>query len=132
MANRQIALRTASIFFSFWLLIALLIADFPPPPGFMIIVMILLGCALLVYLRVPVYANWRMGATRGAVVRVVRDGFVAGMFIALLFLFSAGEPSVSPPGLLDHLIWFSVLSGLGIGNAMAVYLFGTGPGRRSR
>ncbi len=129
MQTRHIALRSASIFLGLWLLLALLVADFPPPPGFVFILLILFACALLVYLRVPVYAGWRKEGISGALVKVARDGFVAGMVIALLSLLSPGETGVRP-GLADHLVWFGVLAVLGIGNALAVCFFATGAGRR--
>jgi len=56
--HQRTALRVAGVFLGTWLLLALAIADFPPP-GFVILVVILLACALLVYLRVPVYLRWR-------------------------------------------------------------------------
>ena len=75
--HQKTALRVARIFFGTWLLLALAIADFPPPPGFVILVMLLLACALLIYLRVPVYLRWRAEGAKGRVLRVGR-GRVAG------------------------------------------------------
>ena len=51
--------------------------------------------------------------------------------IALLSLFSAGEPSIRPE-LSDRLIGIGVLFGLGIGNALAAYAFGSWLHRRRR
>ena len=129
--HQKTALRAAGIFFGTWLLLALAIADFPPPPGFVIVVLILLACAVLVYLRVPVYLRWRAEGAKGRTLRVARDGFLGGGAIALLSLLSPGEPSIQP-GLSDHLIGMSVLIGLGMGNALAVYAFGSWLDRRRR
>jgi hypothetical protein len=120
-ARQKTALRTAVAFFGTWLLLALAIADFPPPPGFL--ALILLACALLVYLRVPAYLRWRAEGAQGRVLRVARDGFLAGGVIALLSLLSPGEPGIQP-GLSDRLIGISVLIGLGVVNALAAFAFG--------
>jgi hypothetical protein len=122
--HQSIAFRTAGVFFRSWLLLALAIADFPPPPGFVIVLLILLACALLVYLRVPVYPRWQAESATGRTLRVARDGLLGGGTIALLSLFSPGEPSIQPE-LSDRLIGIGVLFGLGIGNALAVYAFGS-------
>jgi hypothetical protein len=115
--HQRTALRVAGILFGIWLLLA--IADFPPPPGFAIVLLVLLACALLVYLRVPVYLRWQAEGANGRILRVARDGLLGGGAIALLSLLSPGEPSVQP-GLSDRMIGISVLTGLGIGNALVV------------
>jgi len=129
--HQSIALRTAGVFFGTWLLLALAIADFPPPPGFVIVLLILLACALLVYLRVPVYLRWRARGTKGRALRVARDGLLGGGAIALLSLFSPGEPSIQP-ALSDRLIGIGVLFSLGVGNALAADSFGAWIHRRRR
>ena len=129
--HQKTALRVAGIFFGTCLLLALAIADFPPPPGFVIVLLVLLACAVLVYLRVPVYLRWRAEGARGRILRVARDGLLGGGAIALLSLLSPGEPSVQP-GLSDRMIGISVLIGLGIGNALAAYAFGSWLYRRRR
>jgi len=130
-AHQKAALRAAGIFFGTWLLLALAAADFPPPRGFVIVVLILLACALLVYLRVPVYLRWRAEGSEKRVLRVARDGFLGGGAIALLSLLSSGEPSIQPT-LVDRLIGMGVLIGLGVGNALAAYAFGSWLHRRRR
>jgi len=130
-AHQKAALRAAGIFFGTWLLLALAAADFPPPRGFVIVVLILLACALLVYLRVPVYLRWRAEGSEKRVLRVARDGFLGGGAIALLSLLSSGEPSIQPT-LVDRLIGMGVLIGLGVGNALAAYAFGSWIFRRRR
>lgn len=129
--DQGIGLRTAGIFFGTWLLLALAIADFPPPSGFLILVLILLACALLIRLRVPVYLRWHAAGASRRILRVVRDGLLGGGAVAVLSLLSPGEPSIQP-GLSDRLIGFSVLIGLGIGNALAAYAFGSWLYRRRR
>ena len=129
--HQRIALRAAGVFFGTWLLLALAIADFPPPPGFVIVLLILLACALLVYLRVPVYLRWRAEGAKGRTLRVARDGLLGGGAIALLSLFSPGEPSIQP-ALSDRLIGIGVLFGLGTGNALGAYAFGAWLDRRRR
>jgi hypothetical protein len=71
-----------------------------------ILALILLACALLVYLRVPVYLSWRAEGAKGRVLRVARDGLLGGGAVALLSLLSPGEPSIQP-GLSDRLIGIS-------------------------
>jgi hypothetical protein len=131
MVHQSIAFRMAGVFLGTWLLLALAIADFPPPPGFVIVVLILLACALLVYLRLPVYLRWRAESAKGRTLRVARDGLLGGGAIALLSLFSPGEPSIQPE-LSDRLIGIGVLLGLGIGNALGAYAFGSWIHRRRR
>jgi hypothetical protein len=121
--SQKIALRVARVFFAAWLLLALAIADFPPPPGFVILVLILLACAMLVYLRVPVYLRWRVEGARGRILVVARDGLLGGVAIGLLSLLSPGEPSIQP-ALSDRLIGIGILIGLGVVNALAAYAFG--------
>jgi hypothetical protein len=128
-AHQKTALRVAGIFLGIWLLLLLAIADFPPPPGFLVLVLILLACALLVYLRVPVYLCWRAEGARGRILRVARDGLLAGGVIGLLSLLSPGEPSIQP-GLSDRLIGIGVLICLGVVNALAAYAFGSWRYRR--
>ena len=123
-ARQKTALRVAGIFLGIWLLLALAIADFPPPPGFLVLVLILLACALLVYLRVPVYLRWQAQGAMWRMLRVARDGLLAGGAIALLSLLSPGEPSIQP-GLSDRLIGIGVLICLGVVNALAAYVFGS-------
>jgi hypothetical protein len=89
-----------------------------------ILVLTLLACALLVFLRVPVYLFWRAEGARGRILRVARDGLLGGGVIGLLSLLSPGEPSIQP-GLSDRLIGIGVLLCLGVVNALAAYVFGS-------
>lgn len=130
-ANTEIALRAAGIFFGAWLLLALALADFPPPPGFVIVLLVLFACALLVYLRVPVYLRWQAESAKGRILRVARDGLLGGGAVALLSLLSPGEPSIQPD-VSDRLIGISVLTGLGVVNALAAYVFSSWLRRRGR
>jgi hypothetical protein len=126
---RRTARRVAGGFFGTWLLLALAIADFPPPPGFVILSLVLLACALLVFLRVPVYLRWRAEGAKGRFFRVARDGLLGGGAIAFLSLLSPGEPSIQP-ALSDRLIGIGILIGLSIANALAAYAFGAWLSRR--
>ena len=78
-AHQETARRVAGVFFAAWLLLALAIADFPPPPGFVILALVLLACALLVFLRIPVYLRWRAEGAKGRLFRVARDGLLGGV-----------------------------------------------------
>jgi hypothetical protein len=129
--QQRIAFRVATIFFAGWLLLALAIADLPPPPGFVVLALILLACALLVYLRIPVYLRWRAAGAKGRLARVARDGLLGGGAIAVLSLLSPGEPSIQPE-LSDRLIGIGVLISLGITNALAACAFGSWLCRRRR
>jgi hypothetical protein len=114
------------------MVIAVAAADYPPPPGFIVLIVLLLGCAALVYFRVPVYLQWNRSRSRGRVLRVIRDGAVGGAAVALpLILLSPGEPSI-PPSLSSRLIGFGALLALGIGNALAAYMFGAALSARQR
>ncbi len=95
------------------------------------LLLVLLACALLVYLRVPVYLRWRAEGARGRILRVARDGLLGGGAIALLSLLSPGEPSIQPD-VSDRLIGVSVLIGLGVVNALAAYVFSSWLCRRRR
>ena len=110
--HQKRALRAAGVFFGTWLLLALASADFLPPPGFVIVLLILFACVVLVRLHVPLYLRWEAESPRGRTLKVARDGLLGGGAIALLSLFSPGEPSIHPE-LSDRLIGIGVLFGLG-------------------
>lgn len=111
--DQSMANRTAESFFGTWPLLALAIADLPLAPGFVFVEMVLLACALLVYLRVPVNWRWQTEGARGRVPRVVRDGFPGGGAIALLSRFSPGDPSQHPAALVGPPDWNQRLDGPG-------------------
>ena len=127
--DQGIARLAAGVFFGAWLLLALVIADFPPPPSFVFAVLILLACAVAIYLRLPTYLHWQATGTTGRMLRVARDGLLGGGAIATMSMLSRGEPSIRP-GLTDYLIWFAVWIALGIGNALAAYALGSWLRRR--
>jgi hypothetical protein len=89
----------------------------------LILALILLACALLVYLRVPVYLRWRAAGVKGRMRKVARDGLLGGGAIGLLSLLNPGEPSLQPE-LSDRLIGIGLLTGLGVVNALAAYALG--------
>jgi hypothetical protein len=122
-AHQKISLRVAGVCFGAWALLGLALADFPPPPGFAILLAVLLVCAVLVYLRVPVYLRSQAEGVTGRTLRVARDGLLGGTAIAVLSLLSPGDPSIRPE-LADRLIATGVLIVLGIVNALAAYAFG--------
>lgn len=121
MSTRKIAAINAFVFFVLWLLILLAGADFPPPRGFIWIIVAVAVCAAVVYWRVPTYIDWRRTRRAGRYWRVVRDGAVAGLLVALPFaLKGGGEPSVTMRP-VDYAIWFGVLAMVGIFNSAALY-----------
>lgn len=121
MSARKIAAINAFVFFVLWLLILLAGADFPPPAGFIWIIVTVAVCAAVVYWRVPTYIDWRRTRRAGRYWRVVLDGAVAGLLVALPFaLRGSGEPSVTVQP-VDYAIWFGVLAVMGILNSAALY-----------
>ena len=111
----------AVVFFTFWRLVLLARDDFPPPLGFIWIVVAVAVCAVVVYWRVPTYIKWSRTRRPGRYWRVVLDGIVAGLLIALPFVIGgSGEPSVTMQP-LDYVIWFAVLAVMGIFNSVTIY-----------
>ena len=72
----------ALAFFFGWLVVLYAGADHPPPPGFLALVLLDLGAAWVVYLRVPVYARWQRARRPGRWLRVLFEGVVAGLLVA--------------------------------------------------
>jgi len=121
MSIQKIAGINAIVFFTFWLLVLLAGADFPPPPGFIWIVVAVAVCAAVVYWRVPTYIDWSRTRRPRRYWRVFLDGAVAGLLIALPFVIGgSGEPSVTMQP-LDYAIWFAVLAVMGIFNSVTIY-----------
>ena len=121
MPYRKIAAVNALIFFIFWLIVLLAGADFPPPTGFVWLVLVVAVCAGVVYWRVPTYVEWHRTRRAGRHGRVLIDGVVAGLIIALPFVLKGGgEPSVTVRP-VDYAIWFVVLSVMGMLNSVAIY-----------
>lgn len=123
MKDRSIASKVAIGFFVIWFAILLAGADFPPPTGFLWIILLDLVAALLVYVRVPSYVTWFDSRRRGRLLLALRDGLVGGLIFAFaaILLPGVGEPSLPPPGLVDHLIWFAVVGAVGAVNAGVIY-----------
>ena len=124
MIGRKSRLVIAAGFCVIWLGILYAGADHPPPVGFFWLVLLCLIAAVLVFIRVPAYASWSEARSRFRLLRVVLDGVVAGLVFALipLVINGGGEPSIDPSW-GDRMIWFAVLAGVGVTNAMIVYFF---------
>ncbi|PIE82117.1 MAG: hypothetical protein CSA11_01745 [Chloroflexi bacterium] len=121
MTIQKIAATNAVVFFFFWILVLLVGADFPPPLGFLWIIVTVVCCSAIVYWRVPTYIDWSRTSQPNRYLRIVLDGIVAGLIIALLFmLLGTGEPSVAMR-LFDYGIWFTVLAIMGVLNAVTIY-----------
>ena len=123
MKDWSIASKVAIGFFVIWFGILLAGADFPPPTGFLWIILLDLVAALLVYVRVPSYVTWFDRRRRGRLLFALLDGLACGLVFAFaaILLPGGGEPSLPPPGLIDHLIWFAVVGAVGAVNAGAIY-----------
>lgn len=108
--NRKLARWIAGGFFVFWLVILYAGADHPPPPGFLVLIVFDIGCSVVIYFRVSTYIDWLKSQKTKRLFRAISDGLVTGAVIALITLLLpvGGEPSTSPPGLFEHLIWFLV------------------------
>jgi len=122
MNQRKIATVIAVGFFLFWLGILYAGADHPPPPGFILIVMLDLGCALLVYYRARTYIIWAETQNIHRWFRVILDGLAAGLFVALItIIFPHNSESGIQQSILDYGIWFAVLGLVGTFNAVVIY-----------
>jgi FtsH-binding integral membrane protein len=106
-----------------WLIILLAGADHPPPVGFVALFPFLLVGGLLVYWRMPVYADWKSVSRPLRILRVIAEGSAAGLGVAvgLLVVPLNGEPSIRPSG-VDVFIWLAVLGALGATNALITYI----------
>ena len=119
--RRKTAAVFAIFFFLFWTLVLLAGADKPPPLGFVWIVLAVAVCAVVVYWRIPTYIDWQRTQRSGRFWRVILDGFVAGLLVALPFaLAGGGEPSVTPQA-SDYVIWFIVVGLMGVVNSVVLY-----------
>lgn len=127
MTDNRIAAINALLFLLFWLLVLLAGADFPPPRGFLWVVLTVATCAGVVYRRVPAYLAWHRERRAGRHARALLEGAVAGLLVALPFaLLGSGEPSVTMEP-VDYAIWFGVPAGMGMLNALVLYLINTWP-----
>ncbi len=114
----------ACSFFSVWLAILSAGAGHPPPVGFLWLILLDLIAAWLVYLRVAVYIGWSTARIRFRWFGVFLDGLVVGLlFAAIAILLPHDKEPGIEPSLVDHAIWFAVLTGVGVANSMLLYLF---------
>lgn len=125
MTNKKLLnLAIAVFFFVFWLAILYAGADHPPPPGFIVLIVIDLGCSFIVYYRISTYIQWSRTKYNKRLIRAVLDGLVAGLSVALITVIvpGGGEPSAPPPEFIDKMIWFAVLGTVGSLNSLSIYL----------
>jgi len=129
-ASKRRAAVIAAGLASAWLFILLAGADHPPPLGFLWLLPLLLVGALLVYWRAPAYAKWKSQSRPWRVTRVIGEGTVAGLVVAILMqaVPRSGTPSTHLSR-ADALIWLAVLGAIGIANALVTYFLAA---RRSR
>ncbi len=113
----------AAGFFVAWIAILYAGADHPPPIGFLWLVPFVFSCAVAVYLRFPVYQSWSGSGRPGRTIKVLIEGIVAGIVVALtaLLIRSAVGPEIFPERIGDVLTWLAVLATLGAANAITVY-----------
>jgi hypothetical protein len=121
--NAKPRLLLAAGFFGIWVAILYAGADHPPPIGFLWLIVLVLACATVVYLRVPRYATWSSTRRRGRMLLVVLDGAIAGLVtgsIPMVFRFRE-NPAVPDITVTGVLTWFAVLVAMGAVNAVLVY-----------
>lgn len=105
-----------------WLLILLAGADHPPPIGFLGLIPLLLLGGLVIYWRMPVYARWKSSARPWRLFRVVAEGAVAGLVVAMLLAAApwSGEPGIRLTS-TGRLVGLLALSTLGAVHALIAY-----------
>ena len=122
MKSEKIALANAGAFFFLWLVVLLAGADKPPPIGFLWIVLIIAICTAVVYWRVPTYVEWGQTQLRGSLLRVALEGFLAGLVVAMPFVFlGSGNPTI-PMGATAYVVWFVILGLMGMLNSVMLYV----------
>ena len=123
MSRSRARLLIAAGFFLFWIAIFYAGADHPPPLGFLWLVLLTGLVAAGVYHRTAAYAAWAATRRLHRLLRVLAEGAAAGLLLGLLTLLlpMGGEPGVPAPGWIEHAIWFVVLAGVGIVNALVLY-----------
>jgi len=113
----------AVAFFAIWISILYAGSDHPPPVGFLWLVPFVAVCAMVLYLRLPVYATWSGAPRPGRIRRVLLEGIAAGIVVGLIALLfsSPRESAIAPERIADILIWLAVLAAVGTANAVVVY-----------
>lgn len=120
MSINNLAAINAVGFFFFWLVVLLAGADRPPPIGFLWLVPVIALSALVVYWRIPTYVRWSQTKLPYRLLRVLLEGFLAGLVVAApFFLFGSGEPTV-PMQPIDYVGWFAILGIMGMLNSFTL------------
>ena len=120
-SRQQIGAVFAVLFFVFWTLVLLAGADKPPPLGFVWIVLAVAVCAVVVYWRIPTYIDWQCTKRSGRFWRVILDGLVAGLLVALPFALAGGAETSVTPQASAYVIWFIVVGLMGVVNSVVLY-----------
>jgi hypothetical protein len=113
----------AVAFFAIWISILYAGSDHPPLVGFLWLVPLVAVCAIVLYLRLPVYATWSGAHRPGRIRRVLLEGIAAGIVVGLIALLfsSIRESAIAPERIAYILIWLAVFAAVGTANVVAVY-----------
>lgn len=130
MSIKKVATINAIGFFFFWLVILLAGADKPPPPGFLWLVPVIALAALVVYWRIPTYIQWSQKQKHGRFLRVMVEGFLAGLVVATPFVLFGGGESTVPMQPIAYLGWFAILGLMGMLNSLTLYVINALVARR--
>ena len=121
--KKRATLAIAAGFFLFWLAVLYAGADHPPPPGFILLVVLDLGCSLAVYFRIGTYIDLAASKKKYRLLLPLLDGLAAGLVVALFMVLlpRRADPGMPVPGILERVIWYAILASVGALNSLAVY-----------